>query len=188
MGNALDGYGKPVFDDTFNLPGDLTAAVEYADEFANVRVGTSAERQSLPAGKQRFGMLWVETDTSVVYVTNGSSVWTRVAEPALPFMPLQLSSGWKANDFGYPPAFQVLQTETVLRGSVKRNTGDMSAGQIVSVLPVAARPSAVCYFLGQGAALSVVPLQINPNGEIVVKSTPSVATAWVSLDNTRISR
>lgn len=76
MGNTKNTYGKPVFDDVYSFPQDTQDAVDFADEFANVRVGTSAERQSLPSGKQRPGMLWSETDTGMVYRSDGAGAWT----------------------------------------------------------------------------------------------------------------
>lgn len=73
--DSTDAYGKPVFNDAFALPGDLAAAVAYADTFANGRRGTSSERQGLVAGKRRDGMLFVETDTGDVYLWRDSTGW-----------------------------------------------------------------------------------------------------------------
>lgn len=79
MGNAKNAFGKPVFDDVYTFPQDSQAAVDFADEFANVRVGTSAERQALPVGKQRPGMLFSEGGTGLVYRTDGAGAWKLVA-------------------------------------------------------------------------------------------------------------
>ncbi|MFK4760291.1 hypothetical protein ACI3KS_05085 [Microbacterium sp. ZW T5_45] len=83
MGNTLNAYGKPVYTDAFNLPLDLQAAVDFADEFANVRRGTSAQRQALVSGKRRAGMLWVETDTGSIYRCDNALAWVLVVEPEL---------------------------------------------------------------------------------------------------------
>ena len=74
MGFSLNPAGEPVFSDTFNLPGDLTAAVDYAKTFAYARGGTSVERQALPAAQRKTGMLWSETDTPLVWRDHGTTL------------------------------------------------------------------------------------------------------------------
>lgn len=78
MGYTRNGYGKPDYDDTYSFPQDSQAAVDFADEFANVRRGTSAERQSAPAAKRRIGSLWIETDTGTTYIDTGEwKLWSK---------------------------------------------------------------------------------------------------------------
>ncbi|OJU41828.1 MAG: hypothetical protein BGN97_03765 [Microbacterium sp. 69-10] len=81
MGNTKDAYGKPVFDDVYGFPQDAQDNADFADEFANVRRGTSVERQALASGKRRDGMLFVESDTGMVYVSRAGGAWQRVAGP-----------------------------------------------------------------------------------------------------------
>src|SRR5690606_24978174 len=87
MGNTKNAFGKPIFDDIYTFPQDSQDAVDFADEFANARRGTSAERQALPVGKQRDGMLWIESDTGAVWQSAGSGAWRVVVAPLVAYTP-----------------------------------------------------------------------------------------------------
>ncbi len=83
MGNALNGYGKPVYDDAFNQPADMQAAADFADVFANVRRGTSAQRAGLVAGQIRDGMLFLETDTALLWRYTTALGWKCITSAVL---------------------------------------------------------------------------------------------------------
>lgn len=65
----------PTFDDNVNLPGDIAAAVTYADKIGGLLKGTRDERLALTASQVSPGWLFTETDTGSLY--------------------LRLSSGWR---------------------------------------------------------------------------------------------
>lgn len=76
MGNTIQPDGKRIFDDIYTFPQDSQDLADDIHEAYNLRVGTSLERQALPPAKQRPGMLWSETDTGLIYRTNGSGAWS----------------------------------------------------------------------------------------------------------------
>jgi hypothetical protein len=71
MGNEKQSSGRRVFNDVYSFPQDSQDLADDIHEFANVRVGTSAERQSLPAAQRRVGLLWVETDRGLLLRWDG---------------------------------------------------------------------------------------------------------------------
>lgn len=162
MGYEKNTYGKPVFDDQYDFPQDSQAAVDYADEFANVRVGTSAERQALPVGKQRPGMLWVERDTNRLYMTNGAGVWTDLAALTA-WQSLTAVGTWTANTGGGAPQVSRNGYQASLRGGFYGGGANTTA----TTLPAWARPSRelrVPLMLANNTAFGVA--RIFPNGDV----------------------
>lgn len=165
--DSTDAYGKPAFNDAFSLPGDLSAAVAYTDTFAYIRQGTSTERQSLPAGKQRPGMLWTETDTGMVWRTDGAGVWSVVSSP---------DTGWKAVTFtnSWVNAAGGEEVEYRRMGGVVYLKGRAALGSTGTAftLPAGFRPksiirSSVFSNVGSGGTTG---LTINTNGTVVLAS------------------
>lgn len=72
MGNTPNPYGKPVYSDGADHVADLQAAADFADVFANIRVGDAADRAALVSGELRAGMLFSETDTGLVWEYDGT--------------------------------------------------------------------------------------------------------------------
>jgi hypothetical protein len=93
MGFTNDAYGKPAFSDGFNLPGDLQAAANFADTFANLRRGTAADRAALVAGQLRDGMLFLENDTGDLYSYTTVDGWSWMGGTTASAVPT-LASGW----------------------------------------------------------------------------------------------
>lgn len=175
MGNTLDGFGKPVYDDTFNLPEDLTAAVAFADHFANVRRGTSAERQATPPQKLREGMMWPESDTQKTFQWFSAVGWRDMAAGRV--IPITtFSTGWSATP-GYVPYLLLKGNEVRMFGAASRGAG----GALSSILtiPEELRPPGNV-FLGA---------QVNSNGKAYDPiMTPggllTIAAGYHSVDGT----
>lgn len=107
------------------------------------------------------------------------------------FVPLPLGSSTSDsanynNPFGFQPAYVDMGDHFILRGVVGRsNTAvSLASDNTVGRLPVAV--SAVQYFNAQGSGTAVVPLQVNANGTITVKTSPTNSTYWASLDGMRV--
>lgn len=79
MGNTLNSADKPVFAATPTQTAvDLQAGADYTAKFANLRVGTNANRTALSGGQLTAGLHFFETDTNSEYVYNGGWVlWQR---------------------------------------------------------------------------------------------------------------
>lgn len=75
MGNTTNAYGKPVFDDSYDFPEDTNDLAGFADTFANVRRGTASDRTSLLPGQIRDGMLFLETDTGLIWEYTTAGGW-----------------------------------------------------------------------------------------------------------------
>lgn len=150
MGNTRNAFGKPVYDDFYSFPQDSQDAVDFADEFANIRAGTSAERQALPAAKQRPGMLWSETDTGELLRTDGASRWTRIGDSGwIPLTPT--TPGWTAVS-GHAPRGRLLNGVVYLEGALQRNTGGALTN--LATIPTALRHlGAKTVFIGTSTAL-----------------------------------
>lgn len=150
MGNAKNAYGKPVYDDIYSFPQDLQDAADFADEFANIRRGTSAERQALPVGKQRAGMLFVETDTGAIYQAVGNGQWRVVVAPLTSYTPT--ITGLNLSHVTVSGKFE--QIGSRVRGEVliTRNAASLPTALTVSfTLPVApANTTATPRSLGVG--------------------------------------
>lgn len=131
MANTKDGYGKPTFDDSVDMPQDLQAAVDYADTFAYVRPGTSAERQALPAGKQRAGMLWSESDTGLVYRTDGAGNWNVLNDTGWVNIGT-FGSGWSAVA-GHTPRVRRFGNRVMIAGAVQRT---LASGALADILTI----------------------------------------------------
>lgn len=108
--------------------------------------------------------------------------WPRVGGD---FIPLVFSSGWTVGNFGQTPGVATYGGDVLLRGVTKRSSGNITSPSVIAVLPDGHRPPSVCYFLAQGAARAVVPIQINADGSVRVKTAPSATTPWLSLDGIR---
>ena len=77
MGYTLDAYGKPVFSKSpTQTVVDMQVIADFADEFANVRADTSAERDDLLPAQLRPGMLFSETDTGLLLRWDTATGWT----------------------------------------------------------------------------------------------------------------
>lgn len=75
MGSTLNGYGKPTFNDSYDFPEDTNTLATFADMFANVRRGTASARTGLLAGQIRDGMLFLETDTGLIWEYTTADGW-----------------------------------------------------------------------------------------------------------------
>ncbi|KTR78011.1 MULTISPECIES: hypothetical protein [Microbacterium] len=142
MGYTLDAYGKPVVSPTpTQTVVDLQAIADFAASFANVRVGTSTERQVLPAAKHRNGMLWVETDTGRIYRSKDAA-WV-LAAPGTDWVTLTPASGWAVSSGAIryrltPGGAEISAFEVTRTGSnLAVNAG---AAVVVGVLPAGVRP------------------------------------------------
>lgn len=135
MGNIKNAFGKPTFDDVYSFPQDLQDLADFTDEFANVRVGTSSERQSLVVGKQRAGMLFIEEDTGSIYQTDGAGQWRVIVVPLVAYTPTvtgltlaQVTVAGKYEQVGSRVRGEVLIT---------RQTAGAPTGAVAFSLPVA---------------------------------------------------
>lgn len=82
MGNTVQPNGRRVFNDAISHPQDSQDLADDIYELGNARVGTSAERQAFPSGQTKNGMLWSESDTGLVYRTDGAGAWRLVGSAA----------------------------------------------------------------------------------------------------------
>jgi hypothetical protein len=107
------------------------------------------------------------------------------------FVPLPLGSSTSDatnynNPFGFQPAYVDMGDHFLTRGVVAHSNtaSNLTAADIIARLPSAV--GAVQYFSVVGMSSSLASLQVNANGQITVKATPTIATYWVSLDNLKI--
>lgn len=175
MANTKNAFGKPVFDDTYSFPADSQANADFTDEFANVRVGTSAQRQALTAAKQRNGMLWVETDTGRIYRSTGSG-WL-LTTPGPGWVTLTPAAGWAVGSgairYRLTPggaelsAFEINRTGSNLAVAA-------GAAVVVGVLPVGVRPATNAPLgagtIGVGGNLGASRWYVGPDGSIFFQS------------------
>lgn len=104
-------------------------------------------------------------------------------------LPLGASTSDSANfntPFGYQAAYADMGDHYILRGVAGRVNTSLSLDSSHTIGRLPAALAAVQYFNAQGSGTAIVPLQINPTGTIVVKSTPTNASYWASLDSMRI--
>lgn len=132
MGNTKNAYGKPVYDDIYSFPQDSQDNADFTDEFANIRTGTSVERQNLVAGKQRPGMLFSEEDTGDLYRTDGAGGWSLIGDTG--WVALILSTGWTGVS-GHAPRGRRINGVIHLEGAVLRGAGG-SLTNIATLPPV----------------------------------------------------
>lgn len=85
MSNEKDTTGKRIFNDVYSFPQDSQDLANDIYDFANARVGTSAQRQALPVAQRKAGMLWSETDTGSIFRVDNTAQknWVLVIEPEL---------------------------------------------------------------------------------------------------------
>lgn len=84
MGYTLDAYGKPVISKSpTQTVVDMQAVANFANEFANVRHGTAADRGALLPGEMREGMLFSESDSRLLWGWNSSTGWRVHGGPSL---------------------------------------------------------------------------------------------------------
>lgn len=67
MGFTLDSFRKPVYDDDADFVADLQGGVDFAMLFAFATGGTEGARNGLLPGERRDGMIWIETDTGLIW-------------------------------------------------------------------------------------------------------------------------
>lgn len=165
MANTKNPYGKPVFDDTYSFPQDSQDAVDFTDEFANVRRGTSATRQSLPVAKQRPGMLFTESDTGIIWRTDGAGAWRVVSSPDTGWISVTFENGWVNAATGEEVQYRRLNGVVYLRG--RAALGSTGA---VFTLPEGFRPKGFIRALPpSGVGTTNTPVTINP-GSVVANS------------------
>lgn len=179
MGNTKNAYGKPVYDDVYSEPQDSQDGVDFANEFANVRVGSSSDRQSLAVGKQRAGMLWVETDGEKrIMRTDGAGAWTDVLGGTV--VPLSaFSPNWSQTP-GYT-SFLVAKGKTrFLYGAANRGAGGLLTSLLT--IPVDHRPGANLFLPGNVTGGGVAyALGVQSNGIIWVPYGGGSATGTYPL-------
>lgn len=107
------------------------------------------------------------------------------------FVPLPLGSNTSDaanynNPFGFQPAYADMGDNYLLRGVIGKTATAVSLAtdNIIGRLPGAI--GAIQYFNAEGSGTAVVPLQFNVNGQIAVKTTPTNASYWASLDGIRV--
>lgn len=116
---------------------------------------------------------------SALYQWNGSAF---VAYDS-GWIALTYSSGFGANSFGFSPAIRVVDNRCTLRGTVLKTSGSLSGGdQPVATFSASLRPAAVTYSVQQGGGQAVVNMQLDQNGVLTCKSSPTATSSWVSLD------
>lgn len=163
MGYTLDAFGKPVFDDVYSFPADSQANADFAAGFANVRIGTGAERQALPVSKQHPGMLWVETDTKDILRTDGAGAWSNILGGEIVNL-TSFSANWSATS-GYAPYMLVEGNKRTIFGAATRGGGGSTAS--ILTVPSGHRPTANAFLSGSAtsAGVTFVP-GIQPSGVI----------------------
>lgn len=133
MGNTKNAYGKPVFDDIYSFPQDMQDLADFTDAFANARSGTSSERQVLPVGKQRAGMLFIEKDTGAIYQAVGDGSWRVIVAPLVAYTPTV--TGLTLAHVTVSGKFE--QVGSRVRGEVliTRNTASLPSASVAFTLP-----------------------------------------------------
>ena len=144
MGNTLNEFGKPIFDDIYSFPQDSQDAVDFADVFANIRVGTSTERQALAVGQQRAGMLWSETDTSRVYQSDGAG-WTLIVGNRGSATPT-VAAGWSSPSQNIVVSNDMRATLTF--NAIRATTSTVDS--VIVTIPEGFRAGANAYGFGWG--------------------------------------
>lgn len=104
-------------------------------------------------------------------------------------LPLGLNTSDAANfntPFGFQAAYVDMGDHFLLRGVIAHSvtTSNLAAADVIGRLPAAV--GNVQYFTVVGMSSSVATLQINANGQITIKASPTIATYWVSLDGIRV--
>lgn len=166
MGNQKNSTGLRVFDDVYSFPQDSQDLADDIYDAYNVRVGTSAERQSLPAAQQKPSMLWVETDGERrVMRTDGAGAWTDILGGEV--IPLTtFSVGWSATT-SYAPYMVAEGNKRTIWGATTRGAGGLLGAMLT--VPVGHRPSANTFLSGGttsgGTAFNT---GIQPSGNIWV--------------------
>ncbi|QEA30385.1 hypothetical protein FGL91_18630 [Microbacterium sp. CBA3102] len=164
MGNTKDSFGKPVYDDLYSFPEDSQDAVDFAYEFAWIRGGTSEERQALPAGKQRNGMLWTETDTGRLFRTNGAGSWTPIDDTG--WIAVTFQNSWVNAAAGEECEIRRIRGVVYMKGRPALG----SAGAAFT-LPVGWRPKSIIRALPPtGAGTTTTQVTINTGGTVVLVS------------------
>lgn len=176
--DSTDAYGKPLFNDVFALPSDLQAAADYTDEFANVRRGNSTDRQSLPAGKRRDGMLWVESDTGSVYGWRDATGWMPVVVADTGWKTLTLTTGWSVY-LGETPKWRVKSGILFMSGRIQAAAG---VGQTFATLPAEARHTTSLLVFKTHQDNGIAGVTVGNNGECAVfEPATSVSRNGISL-------
>lgn len=185
MGNTKNAYGKPVFDDVYTFPTDSQDNADFTDEFANIRTGTSSERQTLIEGKQRPGMLFSETDTGDLYRTDGAGGWSLIGDTG--WVSLTLSTGWTGVS-GHAPRGRRINGVVHLEGAVLRGGGG-ALGNIATLPALLQIASTKTTFAGatvaarpSPAATAYAELYVNGSTQrLLVDSYTNIdgTTGWV---------
>lgn len=109
------------------------------------------------------------------------------------FVPLPLgANGTDAANFntpfGYQAAYVDMGDHFLLRGVVGRiNTAvSLDSSHILGRLPAGAGFAQVQYWNAPGSGTAIVPVQVNQTGTIAVKTNPTNASYWASLDGLRV--
>lgn len=177
MGNTVQPNGRRVFNDAITHPQDSQDLADDIYEIGNVRVGSSAERQSFPTAQTKPGMMWSETDTGDVYqYLAGAWVAWKVSRP---WTALTASTGWTAEGSASNRPEVSREGRTVsFRGRLYGGT----AGTVAAVVPDWARPTRNLRPLIADAATpaGAVSIQIETNGNLRIWSYPGGAavTQW----------
>ncbi len=175
MGNTKNTADKPIYGDAYAPVQDLQDAVDYAELFAFIRGGTSAERQALPAAKRRVGMLWTESDTGGLYRVNASQNWAIVQLPDTGWLDIgTYNTGWSTEGTD-TPQYRVLNSLLYFRGRIDATTTASNTPFTVA-LPANARPSRdTPIMLGETSGSNVNRVvQIGANGVITVFKSGAV--------------
>lgn len=144
MGNTPNTYGKPVFAQTpTQTVADLQAAADFADTFANVRVGTSAARSALTAGQLRDGLLFTESDTGLVYVYDSTTTtWAPVGGfPAVGTITPVAGNNWSGS-------LQKIGKRVFHEARIAKAAGTFVGQELVGTLPAGFRPAVTETFIG----------------------------------------
>lgn len=88
MGYTLNSAGTPIIAPTpTQTVVDMQAIVTFAKKFANMRVGTSSQRTTLPAGEVWEGLVFYETDTDITWQASSSTAWRILSMPLTAWTP-----------------------------------------------------------------------------------------------------
>lgn len=170
MANQVQPDGKRVFNDVYSFPQDSQDLADDLYEAYNLRVGTTVERDSLPVARQKPGMLWADSDTGLLYRTDGASAWEIV--------PNKLGEGditastalWDFEWPGYLPGKVTREGGRIFMQGIMSNAQSVSvAGNQeykVATIPIAYAPAATVYFPTLAAGNGQAVISVRNNGDV----------------------
>jgi hypothetical protein len=161
--------GLGVVTDSARTVADLNQIIALLGEVGNTRVGTTGERDALPAAKLYTGLTFVNTTTGTVerYVGGG---WKVILEDT-GWSALALQNGWGNHSNANYQTIQHRRRNGVVAVEGTIASGTVAPGTVLFVLPAGSRPTKyiVVTIWSNGQAR---PIEIAPSGNVVVGDTP----------------